>query len=163
MRSFFIGLVFFNLHLKIDAQEIQLARFNKLSNKIELRYTNEHGDLLGCGYTYECRRMVVVIYNILLDKKNREIKIKGRVLDPTDSSGAYAADIFIAQPYGDKLRSLRSLGMSYIRDTNDPKENNYPYRHGDFSIMFKFSSRDRLYIVHPIFKPIEYNIGKLLQ
>jgi len=151
----------------VSAQKIDTAYFNSLGNKHLGPYQLPNGKDFN-ERPLENEDFQVVFYSIELKKPQRILKIKGYVFTNTfsndkDSSGAAAVQCFLARPVDGVLTHIKLVGETILK--NNPSSHAYPFgeRTGDFSITFKFTKGDRLFIDGSFYFPIEYNIGKLLQ
>ncbi len=145
------------------SQYIDSETVNRLENKHSLTYIDDKGRFIG-DKPMEASPIKVVFYTFLLNKPEGKATIEGRIIDPSvigDSIGVRNY-IFLATPIGNKLTKLRIFEPSYSRRLNDPHEDIFPYRNGDFKIEFSFNHNERLYFNGEMTFPVEYNIGKLL-
>ena len=106
----------------------------------------------------------VIFYSFYLNKSANKATIEGRIFAPnnegdSDGIGNY---IFLATPVGNKLTKIRIFKPSYQRKKNDPHEDKFPFRTGDFKLEFKFNDKERLYFNSEFTFPLEFDIGKLL-
>ena len=149
--------------LNVQSQVTEVKNISKVENADALPYKDKKGNYLGCGYTYECRGMSIVFYQVVLNRDLNRIKIKGRVFDPRisdDTIGIYAVNIFLAKPLKSRLSQIRPISSTYI-EQDDYSKRSFPHRNGDFEIEVSFHHKDRLYFTHGLYWPIEYHLGKL--
>jgi hypothetical protein len=158
---FLIILLFFTNYCR--SQYIDSASVNKLMNKNTLPYLGKNGRPIG-EKPLEASPIRIVFYSFYLNKVLSKAIIKGRIIDPSaiNDSVGLSSYIFLATPIGNKLTRLRIFEPSYSRKLNDPHEDKFPYRNGDFKIEFKFNRNERLYFNGELSDFIEYNIGMLL-
>ena len=153
----------------INAQLIDSSNFEKVRVQQEpfFNYKDERGHPVGCSSNLECSAMNIAFYSIMLDKKNRCIKIRGRIYTNTigkDTIGVEGATVFVAQPIKKRLKKAPKIfTYSYIRTSEDKKQNIFPYRKGDFEINFSLPPKHRLYFADSRHYLIEYDINKLLK
>jgi hypothetical protein len=146
------------------SQNIDSSSIRKIMNVSHLRYTDKDGRLIS-EKPIEASYARVIFYKFSLNKDKGLAKIAGIIIDPStigDSVGIVNY-IFVATPVKNKLTKIRPLGSSYHRSANDPHENKFPYRTGDFSIEFKVNEKERLYFNSELTFPVEYNVGELLK
>jgi hypothetical protein len=151
--------------LNVQCQVSEIIDFSKIQNQDNfLPYKDKKGNYLGCGYTYECRGMSIVFYEVTLNKHLKILSIKGSVFDPrsdADTLRVPVVNIFLAKPSKNRLSRIRPLSATYNEEAQR-SSSTFPHRNGDFELEVKFDENDRLYFTHPLFWPIEYNLGKLL-
>ena len=161
MRKLFLIFLFLpGLH-KAICQPIDTSLFEKFKSKAPLLYKDGKGNDLGCPYAYECGGMRLVFYGIEIDKSKRIVRLRGRAIDPRDSSGVSPVSILSGTAAWNVIKKPNLLGSTYIRTPSDKHGNNYPYRNGDFRVEAKIRDQDKLYFAYPLFWLIEYDVKKL--
>jgi hypothetical protein len=126
-------------------------------------YKSERNYPAGCNFQLGCNDMSIIFYQIIIDKKQKILKLSGRIYTKIingDTIGNPAAVIFVATPRGNKLKKKKNGRFIPVILSNNSIS--FPHRVGDFLIKVNFQKKNHLYFGDSMYQLIEYDIGKLL-